>query len=104
MCDALGDPHVFATHSFADTFCPYLAEFILAWRGIDRGGSKSPSAPGLSEKEAKSRKCALLEANPSLAAHFFALKTELYLEHVCIGILGAQAYWSRYEVARYASR
>ena len=32
MIDALGDPHVFATHSFADTFCPYLSKFILAWR------------------------------------------------------------------------
>ena len=97
MCDALGDPHVFATHSFADTFCPYLAEFILKWRNIERNGRQSPFETGISDKEAKSRKWKLLEANPALAAHFFALKTELYLEHICVGILGAQAYWSRYE-------
>ena len=97
MCDALGDPHVFATHSFADTFCPYLAEFILAWQGIDRDGGQSPFQIGINDKEAKSRRWKLLEANPALAAHFFALKTELYLEHICVGILGAQAFWSRYE-------
>ena len=41
MCDGLGDPHVFATHSFADTHCPYVAEFILAWRGIARDAQDS---------------------------------------------------------------
>ena len=70
MCDALGDPHVFATHSFADTFCPYLAEFILAWQDIDRDGGQSPFQIGINDKEAKSRRWKLLEANPALAAHF----------------------------------
>lgn len=100
MCDALGDPHVFATHSFADTYCPYLSNFILKWRDEkDHLGNdlKSPFDLGLSDAEVKRRKWDLLEANPALAAHFFALKTELYLEHICIGILGATAYWSRYE-------
>lgn len=117
MCDALGDPHVFATHSFADTFCPYLADFILKWRNAswsqpvddddaaERGpspydrdrGSKSPFATGLSSAEVKQRKWTLLAENPALAAHFFALKTELYLEHICVGIMNASAYWSRYE-------
>lgn len=114
MCKVLGDPHVFATHSFADTYCPYLAEFLLKWRRESWSpteeerrtkqsspyaddGPHSPFAPGLSPSQVKERKWALLHDNPALAAHFFALKTELYLEHICVGILGARAYWSRYE-------
>ena len=97
MCATLGDPHVFATHSFADTYSAYLAEFMLKWRGLERDGEMSPFAPGISEHEAKTRKWNLLQANPGVAAHFFALKTELYLEHICVGILSATAYWSRYE-------
>ena len=37
MCQQLGDPHVFATSSHADTYCPYLARFIVAWAGVQPG-------------------------------------------------------------------
>ena len=35
MIQQLGDPHVFATNSHADTHCPYLQRFIKAWAAED---------------------------------------------------------------------
>ena len=32
-----------------------------------------------------------------MCAAFFALKTELYIEHICSGIMGCDAHWCRYE-------
>ena len=97
MCDQLGDPHAFATNSHADTYCPYLARFVMTWAGVPTDGEKDPFAAGLSDHQRYQRRQALVREYPHLAAYFFHLKTELYLEHVCVGILGADAWWSRYE-------
>ena len=100
MCEQLGDPHVFATNSFADTYCPYLARFIISWAQLDKAGDwneHGPFADGLNDKERHSRRRRLLVENPHLAATFPHLKTKLYIEHVCHGILGADAWWVRYE-------
>ena len=37
MIEQLGDPHVFATNSHADTYCPSLQRFIMA-SAVGRGG------------------------------------------------------------------
>lgn len=100
MCEQLGDPHVFATNSFADTYCPHCARFIIAHlehtpRKVH--DANSPFADGLTANEAHSRRYRLMKENPHLAATFFHLKTQLYIEHICYGILGADAHWVRYE-------
>ena len=97
MCEQLGDPHAFATHSHADTYCPYLARFIMTWACLPEGGSSDPAEDGLSVTQRYQRRQALVVKYPHLTALFFHLKTELYLEHVCVGIMGADAWWSRYE-------
>ena len=97
MCEQLGDPHAFATNSHADTYCPYLARFIMDWVGVPNGGPLDPFAAGLSKQQRYQRRQALMVKHPHLAAYFFHLKTELYLEHICVGIMGANAWWSRYE-------
>ena len=35
MCEHLGDPNVFATHSHADTHCEYLHRFIASWATLE---------------------------------------------------------------------
>jgi hypothetical protein len=97
MIEQLGDPHVFATNSHADTHCPYLHAFIVAWANIEPGSSTDPFAAGLSKDRRYKRRLANLVAYPHLAATFFHHKTEAYIEHICVGILGATAYWNRYE-------
>ena len=79
------------------TYCPYLARFVMTWAGVPTNGEKDPFVAGLSDHQRYQRRQALVREYPHLAAYFFHLKTELYLEHVCVGILGADAWWSRYE-------
>jgi hypothetical protein len=102
MIAELGDPHVFATNSHADTHCPYLQDFIKAWASADfePGGASvdwDARAAGLSDDERYKRRVRNLKFYPHLVALFFHLKTELYVEHICKGILKANAYWMRYE-------
>ena len=96
MCEQLGDPSVFATNSHADTFCPYLADFIVAYAHLE-DSPLDPRAEGLTEGQRHQRRLELVKLYPALVAQFFHLKTELYLEHVCKGILNVRAYWLRYE-------
>ena len=70
-------------------------EWIPPTADGSRGGEWRPKQ--LTDKERKDRRRRLVIDNAALCAHFFALKTELYLEHVCVGIMGATAYWVRYE-------
>lgn len=100
MCEQIGDPHAFATNSFADTYCPYLAQFIISHAMLDKSpnwatDARNPFQAGVSEKEQHSRRCALMKKHPHLAASFFALKTELYFEHIAYGVMDADAFWSR---------
>ena len=82
MCEQLGDPSVFATNSHADTFCPYLADFIVAYAHLE-DSPLDPRAEGLTEGQRHQRRLELVKLYPALVAQFFHLKTELYLEHVC---------------------
>ena len=99
MCEQLGDPHVFATHSHADTHCEYLHRFIVKWAADDiaQAPQLDPFASGISPHEAAQRRVENLRNYPHLVALFFHLKTELYIEHVARGILHANAWWVRYE-------
>ena len=97
MCDQLGDPHVFATNSHADTYCPYVARFVMAWAGVPLGSPSDPFVPGLNKHQRYQRRQALVVKHPHVVAYFFHLKTTAYIEHVCVGIMGANAWWSRYE-------
>ena len=69
----------------------------MSWAGLPDGSPGDPFVVGLTKREQYQRRQALMVAYPHLAAYFFHLKTELYLEHVCVGIMGADAWWSRYE-------
>ena len=108
MIERLGDPHVFCTNSHADTYCPELQRFIKAWAKEDfvKATDDTPAGcsaafdlddPGLSDKEKSRRRIRNLQTYPHLVALFFHLKMELYLEHICRGILKADAHWARYE-------
>ena len=100
MCDQLGDPHVFATTSHADTYCPYLHTFIKTWAGIKDDAADDPDVDcklKISSNERYKRRCNNLTRYPHIVATFFHLKMELYVEHICKGILGANAWWMRYE-------
>ena len=100
MCEQLGDPHVFATNSYADTFCPYLMRYIIKYGNLDNSSTwhaRDPFASGISPKEKHSRRSELVRKYPHVCAAFFALKTELYIEHICSGIMGCDAHWCRYE-------
>ena len=79
-----------------------LQHFIMAHAAADfaRGGVSAdwdPTAEGLSSSQRYQRRVRNLKQYPHLVAHFFHLKTELYVEHICVGILKANAYWMRYE-------
>ena len=45
MCEQLGDPHVFATNSYADTFCPYLMRYISP--STETWTTSAPGTPGI---------------------------------------------------------
>ena len=110
MIEQLGDPHVFATNSHADTYCPELQRFIKAWAQEDFAKATPDGRPAgcsagfdlddpglLSEKEKSRRRIRNLKTYPHLVALFFHLKMELYVEHICRGIMKADAHWARYE-------
>lgn len=96
MIEQLGDPHVFATNSHADTHCPYLHRFIIAGAQIAAGSERDPFAEGLASGERYKRRLANVVAYPHLTAQFFHLKTELFFEHIGEA-LGCEAHWCRYE-------
>lgn len=99
MCTQLGDPHVFATTSHADTHCPYLHKFIKTWAGIADDSTDDPEAQDITPDQCYARRAANLGRYPHIVATFFHLKMQLYVEHVCRGMLGADAWWMRYECA-----
>ena len=106
MCEQLGDPHVFATTSHADTYCPYLHAFIKTWAQIEDDSPDNPDVDctlEISSDERYTRRAKNLARYPHIVATFFHLKMKLYIEHVCKGILGANAWWMRYECARARS-
>jgi hypothetical protein len=91
---------VFATNSHADTYCPYLAKFIQTWADIPPESPRNPDVENkiaISDTERYERRAANVNSYPHIVATFFHLKTELYVEHICKGIMGADAYWMRYE-------
>ena len=90
---------VFATNSHADTYCPYLHAFIKRWAEIPDADAADPDVEQklkLTDDERYQRRVANLIRYPYIAATFFHLKTELYVEHICKGIMGADAHWMRY--------
>ena len=96
MVEQLGDPHVFATNSHADTHCPYLHRFIKSGAQIPDGDERDPFAAGLTSSQCYKRRLANIVAYPHLTAQFFHLKTELFFEHIGES-LGCEAHWCRYE-------
>lgn len=92
MVQQLGDPHVFATNSHADTHCPYLHRFIKQGAQIPEGDARDPFAPDLTLSEGYKRWLANIVAYPHLTAQFFHLKTELFFEHIGES-LGCEAHW-----------
>lgn len=108
MIEQLGDPHVFATNSHADTYCPDLQRFIMSWAKDDFmkasdgkaagcSAAFNPEEDGLNETDKHRRRIRNLKTYPHLVALFFHLKMELYVEHICRGIMKADAHWARYE-------
>ena len=96
MIEQLGDPHVFATNSHADTHCPYLHRFIMAGARIEPGSERDPFAPPNNSSERYKRRLANVVAYPHLTAQFFHLKTELFFLHIGEA-LGCEVHWCRYE-------
>ena len=89
---------MFATNSHADTYDPYLHAFIKCWAEIPDGANEDPDVHSklpLTESERYLRRTANLNTYPHLVAKYFHMKTELYVEHICKGIMGADAYWMR---------
>ena len=82
MIQQLGDPHVFATNSHADTQCPHLHRFIRAGAQIPDGDPRDPFAPELSQGDRYKRRLANVVAFPHLVAQYFHLKTELFFAHI----------------------
>ena len=119
MHEQLGDASVFATHSHADTHCPYLHRYIKQWAekahpqpdGCDPTGPHfrsddhsfwmpsrdDPFLESVSSKQAYTRRCANLVRYPHVVAQYFHLKTQLFFEHMGEGVMGADAHWCRYE-------
>jgi hypothetical protein len=125
MCEQIGDPNVsraaphpadhcsavglhltqspllwqvFATNSHADTYDPYLALFIKTWAEIPDGTATDPDVDrelDISDNERYGRRAANLKRYPHIVATYFHMKTELYVEYICKGIMGADAYWMR---------
>ena len=96
MIQQLGDPHVFATNSHADTQCPYLHRFIVNGASIEPGSDRDPFAPDLDQSTKYRRRLANVVAFPHLVAQYFCLKTELFFTHIGEA-LGCEAHWCRYE-------
>ena len=89
---------VFATNSHADTYDPYLALFIKTWAEIPDGAATDPDVDrklDISDNERYERRAANLKRYPHIVATYFHMKTELYVEYICKGIMGADAYWMR---------
>jgi len=59
---------------------------------------------GLSTDQRFKRQTANLRDYPAVVSMFFQRKFELFLEHVGVGILGADAWWGRYEWQVRAAR
>ena len=100
MVEQHGDPNVFATNSHADTQCPYLHRFILTWARILPGSDEDPDVDELlpiGGNERYRRRVANLSKYTHAVALFFHLKTQLFIEYICKGILRADAHWMRYE-------
>ena len=95
MMEQLGEAHAFLAHSYADHHCPYLHKFIVKSAELENT-ALDPEATA-DDRERYKRKTRNLQRYPHLVAQFFHLKTQLYIEHVCVGIMGANAYWVRYE-------
>jgi hypothetical protein len=49
----------------------------------------------ISDNERYERRAANLKRYPHIVATYFHMKTELYVEYICKGIMGADAYWMR---------
>ena len=96
MIEQLGDPHVFATNSHADTYCPYLQRFIMAGAQIAKNSERDPFVDGLTLSQRYKRRLANVVAYPHLTAQFFHLKTELFFSHIGEA-LDCEAHWCRYE-------
>lgn len=73
MIEQLGDPHVFATSSHADTHCPYLHQFIVTGAKL-AGTALDPFAPGLQPDVRYKRRAANVVAYPHLVAQYFHQK------------------------------
>lgn len=119
MIEQRGRPHVWATHSYADLFDPVLHEFIKEW--VVKSGQwraeYDPFAPGLSLSDARrcARSCSSHTASvqeltishvhrrkvrnvvefPNIVAEYFHRKTQLFISHIAVESLGADAYWAR---------
>ena len=114
MCAQLGDPHVFATTSHADTYCPYLHTFIKNWACIPEGDDEDPDVDGtvrvsderdpsstrpLTKNERYQRRFNNLIKYPHVVAAFFHWKMQLFIERIGKDIIGVNAWWMRYECA-----
>ena len=107
MCEQIGDPSAFLTNAHADTHCPYLARYLVARARLAEPDPKDypnfkstvldPFKMGLSTEESAKIKRENMIRFPADTAEFFHLKTLLYIEHICVGVLGADSYWVRYE-------
>ena len=90
----------FCTNSHADTYDPYLHAFVKEYMEIPDGDAADPDVDcrlPLDDDERYDRRVANLNRYPHVVALYFHMKTELYVEYICKGIMGADAYWVRYE-------
>lgn len=87
MCEYLVDPHVFGN----DTHCDHLHQSIEQWASQDSDWdeSRNPYAEGVSPQEAASLQLNILHSETHLDVLFLNLVTELFVEHICRGLLKA---------------
>ena len=81
-----------------------MALFVKTWASIPDGDAADPDVHhrlDISDSERYERRMANLKRYPHVVATYFHMKTELYVEHICKGIMGADAYWMRW--ARFAA-
>ena len=96
MIDTLGQPTMFATHSFADTHCPHLHRLIVQWCGL-AGTSRDPFQEQLDPDMARGIRTANLNDYSDVAAYFWEQKMNYFRSNILGPVLGFTAWWERTE-------
>jgi hypothetical protein len=96
LIDSLGQPTMFATHSFADTHCPHLHRLIVQWCGL-AGTSRDPFQEHLDPDVARGIRNANLNDYSDIAAYFWEKKIHYFHTEILGPVLGFTGWWERAE-------